>query len=811
MTYNSINTNGQITFQSHVILDNTMAANGAKSVHASDLDGDGDLDVLSASSLDKKIAWYENEDGQGNFGLQKIISLEVPGAQSVFAGDLDGDGDADVLAAGSNALPTWYENLDGLGNFGEQNFISTVAEPMIDIFAADLDGDGDLDVLSVSEVNLDDDKIVWYENTDGLGNFGPQQIIDIAFSPRAVKAADLDGDGDLDVFIAELNSDKIAWYENTDGLGSFGPQQVVSNNAVGAQSVSASDFDGDGDLDLLSASFSDDKIAWYENVDGLGSFGSQRIISENTLGARSAFAGDLDGDGDMDVLSASSTDDKIAWYENTDGQGSFGSQQIISTQGDQTRFIYAADLDGDGSPDVLSASFADSKIAWYKNTNGLGDFGQEQIVTYNMVAEANTIYTSDLDGDGDQDVLTTARFNNQLAWYENTDGSGSFGPQQVITVLVDESANSVLTGDLDDDGDQDVLFAYNGYDGNGKIAWLENMDGQGTFSDQHIVTTNVQSVWSLFIADLDGDDRLDILSASYQDNKIAWYKNSDGQGTFGDQQIITIDSQEPLSIFASDLDGDGDLDVLSASAFDDKISWYENIDGLGSFEEQILTTNIDGASIVYACDIDLDDDQDIVGASHFSDGIFWFENMDGQGTFGEAQAIPTTEGNVVYSASTVDLDNDGDQDIVYGSDHFIAWSENTDGLGTFGEQQILNDSYTQTFGVTASDLDGDGDQDIASVSFEDHTVAWHERIGAVNIIEKELLDFTIYPVPVSDFLKIEVPSGVNRIDIYNSLGQLVKTSSTESILSVEALTSGIYFCKLTLQSGVYGIQKFIKE
>ena len=107
----------------------------------------------------------------------------------------------------------------------------------------------------------------------------------------------------------------------------FGTHQIVTTNADGAQSVFAADIDGDGDMDLASASYNDGKIAWYENTDGKGTFGFQQIVTTNTDSAQSVFAADIDGDGDMDLASASAYDDKIAWYENTDGKGTFGSQQ----------------------------------------------------------------------------------------------------------------------------------------------------------------------------------------------------------------------------------------------------------------------------------------------------------------------------------------------------------------------------------------------------------------------------------------------------------------------------------------------------
>ena len=130
----------------------------------------------------------------------------------------------------------------------------------------------------------------------------------------------------------------------------------------GANSVFAADLDGDGDMDLASASDFDDKIAWYENTDGKGTFGSQQIVSTSADYARSVFAADLDGDGDMDLASASSYDDKIAWYENTDGKGTFGSQQIVSTSADGASSVFAADLDGDGDMDLASASSMTIKL-----------------------------------------------------------------------------------------------------------------------------------------------------------------------------------------------------------------------------------------------------------------------------------------------------------------------------------------------------------------------------------------------------------------------------------------------------------------
>jgi len=139
----------------------------------------------------------------------------------------------------------------------------------------------------------------------------------------------------------------------------FGPEQVITTAASGPFSVYAIDLDGDGDADVLSASESDDKIAWYENQGG-GVFGAQQVISTAADGASSVYAADLDGDGDADVLSASGGDDKISFYLN-DGTGNFSVQFVITAAADGAASVFAEDLDGDGDMDVLSASSVDAR------------------------------------------------------------------------------------------------------------------------------------------------------------------------------------------------------------------------------------------------------------------------------------------------------------------------------------------------------------------------------------------------------------------------------------------------------------------
>jgi hypothetical protein len=236
------------------------------------------------------------------------------------------------------------------------------------IFAIDLDGDGDADVLSASR---HDDKIAWYKNQGG-GQFGPQQIISKeANYPRSVHAADLDGDGDADVLSASRHDHKIAWYKNQGG-GQFGPQQIISEADTGAYEVMTVDMDGDGDQDVLSvASGNISKISWFRNG-GRGNFELGQVIDRGKTGSVAVHAADLDGDGDQDVISTHQSGESTGrtrhacWWENNGPEG-FSKPQLLSRDYKNIRGVHAADLTGDGLPDIIVTDSANSTVGWLEN------------------------------------------------------------------------------------------------------------------------------------------------------------------------------------------------------------------------------------------------------------------------------------------------------------------------------------------------------------------------------------------------------------------------------------------------------------
>jgi hypothetical protein len=375
-----------------------------------DVDGDG-YTICEGDCNDNSASIFPNN--YNIFGNEQTISSITGTPVAIYPADLDGDGDKDMLTCTRNTSRiAWFKNL-GAGQWGLEQIISTAVNRPTSVFAADLDGDGDLDALSTSR---DDDKVAWYQNL-GNGNFGSQQILTTAAdAAQSVYAADLDEDGDLDVLSASYNDDDVSWFRNLGG-GQFSAEIILDNSLDGAWSVYASDLNADGDLEVLATALNEDWVIYHQNFGG-GVFLGTSLVSgwpPTVDGPSSVYAADLNGDGYNDVLSASSFDDKIAWYSSADASV---NQRVISTQADYANTVRSADLDGDGDMDVISASSNDDKIAWYENRGGNVNFSAQRIISTTADA-VESIEVADVDGDGALDVVATNRTNNKFIWFRN--------------------------------------------------------------------------------------------------------------------------------------------------------------------------------------------------------------------------------------------------------------------------------------------------------------------------------------------------------------------------------------------------------
>lgn len=336
-----------------------------RDVYAADLDGDGDNDPITVGGeMMGYQTWWEN-DGSGTF-TQHDFSTIYNYHDAVHAIDLDGDTDFDVL---SGTLPSWWEN-DGAGNFVERFLEDDTSDAITEIYAADVDNDLDLDILGAAERA---DEIIWWEN-DGSPSDGGwvKHIVKAGFSSAtSVYSGDLDDDGDIDIVGAAGGDDQIAWWEN-DGSPSDGGwiEHIVRNNYDNAQDVKVIDLDQDGDEDIVGAAWLSQLISWWEN-DGSPADGGwiEHTIVSGFDGARAVEIDDLDRDGDLDVIGCAFDGFQIDWWEN-DGAQNFTRRKLSNfISGARAESAFAVDIDNDRDLDILGVAYSLNDFRWWENVS----------------------------------------------------------------------------------------------------------------------------------------------------------------------------------------------------------------------------------------------------------------------------------------------------------------------------------------------------------------------------------------------------------------------------------------------------------
>ncbi|MBL8000631.1 MAG: T9SS type A sorting domain-containing protein [Flavobacteriales bacterium] len=323
--------------------------------------------------------------------------------------------------------------------------------------------------------------------------------------PRTICPVDLDADGDQDLVIGTREGTSIM--TNTDGLGLWSNPQPVAMDLVVASAV---DVTGDGLPDLIGGRDFGMGLVWSAGT------GASFSTAQQTVQANMAVAGisgaDLDGDGDNDLL-VRTEGGQAMWFRNTDGQGSFGP--AISLPAMAATALRTADMNGDAVTDVVWASAWTGEVHCVYGTGG-GAFGPDQVLAADGHGDAG-----DLDGDGHPDVLSANALPNGMKWRRNTTGNGVLAAPQSFASAFDVPSEVNLV-DLDLDGDLDLLTTFGAQ---GEIAFHENIDGQGAFGPRQLIGVNVQDVASVVAADVDGDGDAEVFAVSPSQNRVVAYEN----------------------------------------------------------------------------------------------------------------------------------------------------------------------------------------------------------------------------------------------------------------------------------------------
>jgi len=372
----------ELNYQQNLVTDNF---DNYHSSFAADVDGDGDIDVLTGKVvLDGSIKWYENMNGFGTlFSEHSIADIPPYGITCLYVDDIDGDNDMDILygryVSGVLSYVEWIENRNGSGTQWLLHTIDYSLDHPASLCSEDVDGDGDRDVIVAASTG---DEIVWFENTTGTGYDWEKHSIDDNFRfACSVCSKDIDGDGDLDVLGAASYDDEIAWWENIDGLGLQWLKHVVKTDFMWASSVHSEDVDSDGDSDIIGSSLNDDEIILWLNQNSVGTLWTECIIDNDFNGASSVYSGDFDGDNDIDIIAGSQYYSyvdptyRIIWWENCIGSDTEWIKHTILDNYGGVNSVFSADFNGDGIADILAGSAQNDVISWWNvvaySSNGL--------------------------------------------------------------------------------------------------------------------------------------------------------------------------------------------------------------------------------------------------------------------------------------------------------------------------------------------------------------------------------------------------------------------------------------------------------
>jgi hypothetical protein len=611
--------NGAGTFDSITL----EGSSNNSSLLAADIDGDGDLDLLSADPGGRTLPVFF-QTAPRTF-VPAFLQIEPFSSQpgSVDVADLDGDGDLDIVCSSrtTNNLTVFFQESKGFDPIPLvlRGFPIT-SEPM-SVSAVDMDGDGDVDLVSANFSPSFSNLTVFFQNDLGTFELTPLVLELPVGAPKSLDAGDLDGDGDLDIVVANAGAVNSLTIFFQTAPGCFeGP--LFEIDVADPSSVAAVDLNGDGNLDLVSASMSNDNLAVFfqESATHLHPTPISLGDASSTNGPRSLVAGDLDADGTVDLVSpnfaSAARHTLTVFFQKTLGNFDPDPLEIISFEAVS---VAAADLDTDGDLDLASANFfADNLTVYFQNAPG--SFDSDPLV----LGGVGPVFlaAADLDGDGDQDLVAVNQSSATLGvFFQRAAGRFDAGPP--ITAF--SRPSSVAAADLNGDGNQDLVSAI----GNNLAVFFQG--APGSFDPPlPLGDSSMTNPVSVAAADLDGDGDLDLISANVgTDNLTVFFQSS--PGSFDGRPLVLgglPTTTNPRSVAAGDLDGDGDQDLASANEFGNDLTIFFQ-ESPGSFATAPLVLGGVGVTSrpvsLVAADLDCDGDLDLASANLASDSltVFW--------------------------------------------------------------------------------------------------------------------------------------------------------------------------------------------
>ena len=361
----------------------------------------------------------------------------------------------------------------------------------------------------------------------------------------------------------------VSW--SSPGFIELDPLEHTVCESVGLSNpIHIEDIDGDGALDILGGTNTYDEVVWWENVNGIGSSWQEHLVSDQCNELRSVYSDDINGDGFMDILGASYGENELTWWENVDGSGITWQEHIVVSDFSGARFVYAKDVDGDGDVDVFGVASSETELSWWENADGSGTVWIKHVVASSLYGVA--VYVEDINGDSFMDIVGVEVGPKKFTWWENVDGTATSWIEHPLPESFSNSPSSVHAKDINGDGFMDII----GSDcaiGN-DVFWWENLNGLGTLWTKHHVDDDFSGAKFIRAADVDSDGYVDIFGAANGDAQISLWRNIDGSGTEWVKRCIDDAFNMAGSVCSGDINGDGYLDLAGAQ-YSGKIAWWD--------------------------------------------------------------------------------------------------------------------------------------------------------------------------------------------------------------------------------------------
>lgn len=534
-----------------------------------DVDQDGTLDLIGGGR------WFKYSGGEFR---PNIIDDHARFSRSA-AGQLVAGGPPEIVFAPGdvNGPIRWYELKDG--KWVRHDFPIPDLIHGHSIGVGDVNGDGHDDVFSAEMGRWGSEGAhpwsrmrVFYGEGDGEFT---EQVISTGFGNHESRLADLDGDGDLDILAKPYhwNAPRVdVWINETPAeerlaLDQWERHVIDDDKPWRAVFIYPADLDGDGLRDVVAGGW------WYKNPGSLGGDWSRRDLGDPLKNV--AAVHDFDGDGDLDVLGTegegSSYNPHFVWAEN-DGRGRFTIRKNIPQgDGDFLQGVAVARF----HPDHRRPSVA---LSWHLADRGVqlltvSEKPSEEPWTWERVSELSqdeAVDAADIDRDGDTDLLLGTY------WLENREGRFRARQLNPSEGLPDRN----VLADIDGDGRLDGVSGYESSRAPGKLAWYEQAPTAGAEWKEHLIDETIGPM-SMDVADLDRDGDQDVLVGQHNlidptKSKLLIYENVDGRGGEWSRREISSGDEHHDGTQLADMDGDGDLDIISLGWTHGRVLIFEN-------------------------------------------------------------------------------------------------------------------------------------------------------------------------------------------------------------------------------------------